>query len=64
METNVGEATGCYKIKIVYLKTSFMKQVILVKKLVGLLPPRTRITWAYFLGLEDPLLKLLRSAKV
>ena len=26
--------------------------------------PRTRITWAYFVGSEEPLLKLLRSAEL
>ena len=41
-----------------------MKQVIRVQKHVGLPPPRTRITWASFLGLEEPSLKLLRSAEL
>ena len=30
----------------------------------GAAAPRTRITWASFLGLEEPSLKLLRSAKL
>ena len=30
----------------------------------GAAAPRTRITWASFLSLEEPLLKLLRSAKL
>ena len=30
----------------------------------GAAAPRTRITWASFLGLEEPMLKLLRLAKL
>ena len=40
------------------------KQVIQVKKTRGAAAPRTRITWASFLGSEEPSLKLLRSAKL
>ena len=40
------------------------EQVIQVKKTRGAAAPRTRITWAYFLGSEEPLLKLLRSSKL
>ena len=40
-----------------------IQQVIRVQKLVGLPPPRTRITCASFLGLE-PSLKLLRSSEL
>ena len=40
------------------------KQVIRVKKTRGAAAPRTRITWASFLGSEEPSLKLLRSAKL
>ena len=43
---------------------SYQEQVIRVQKLVGLPPPRTQITWASFLDLEEPSLKLLRSAKL
>ena len=43
---------------------SLQKQVIRVKKLVGLLPPHTQITWASFLGSEETSLKLLRSVKL
>ena len=40
------------------------KQVIRVKKTRGAAAPRTRITWAYFVGSKEPSLKLLRSAKL
>ena len=40
------------------------KQVIQVKKTRGAAAPHTRITWASFLGSEEPSLKLLRSAKL
>ena len=40
------------------------QQVIRVKKTRGAAAPRTRITWASFLGSEEPSLKLLRSAKL
>ena len=43
---------------------TYTKQVIRVKKTRGAAAPRTRITWASFLSLEEPLLKLLRSAKL
>ena len=36
----------------------------LSSKTHGAAAPRTRITWASFLGLEEPSLKLLRSAKL
>ena len=42
---------------------SIQKQVIRVKKLVGLPPPALE-TWASFLGSEELSLKLLRSAKL
>ena len=40
------------------------KQVIRVKKLVRLPPPRTLSTWVSFLEAEEPLLKLLHSSKL
>ena len=40
------------------------KQVIRIKKTSGAASPRTPITWASFLGSEEPSLKLLRSAKL
>ena len=43
---------------------SRLKQVIRVKKTRGAADARTRITWASFLGSEEPSLKLLRSAKL
>ena len=39
-------------------------QVIQVKKTCGATAPRTRITWASFLGSEKPSLKFLRSVKL
>ena len=41
-----------------------MEQVIRVKKTRGAADPRTRITWASFLGSEEPSLKLLRLVKL
>ena len=48
----------------VFVHSALYQQVIRVEKLVGLPPPRTRITWTSFLGSEEPLLKLLHSARV
>ena len=50
--------------RLVYLHAIARKQVIRLKKTRGAAAPRTRITWAYFLGSEEPSLKLLRSAKL
>ena len=47
-----------------YRRRWYGKQVIRVKKTHGAAAPHTRITWASFLGSEEPLLKLLRSAKL
>ena len=41
-----------------------LEQVIRVKKTRGAAAPHTRITWASFLGSEEPSLKLLCSAKL
>ena len=48
----------------VLIATCEKKQVIRVKKLVGLPSPRIRITWVPFLGSEEPSLKLLHLAKL
>ena len=40
------------------------KQVIRVKKTRGAAAPRTRITWASFIGSEEPSLKLSRSSEL
>ena len=48
----------------IYTHVQEAKQVIRVRKTRGTAAPRTRITWASFLGSEEPSMKLLRSAKL
>ena len=52
------------KQRFVSLSKVEVQQVIRVKRLAGLPPPRIQITWAYSLGSEEASLKLLGLAKL